>query len=98
MILFLFKIERGRVDAKAFASGLVRRVVKDMAEVATAIGAGYLYAAHAVAVVFDQTYGVSGGRIIKTGPAATAVEFSAAFKDGRAAGRADEVAGSLFMQ
>jgi hypothetical protein len=87
-------MERSGVDAIAQA-GRVRAIGEDVAEMASATGAGDLGASHAMAAVFVLFDVLLIKRIVKAGPAATGVEFGFRWKEFEATGSAEIYAGSL---
>src|ERR1035438_6840341 len=82
-----FEGERSGIDAVAQAGG-TRSVGKDVAQMAAAVGAGNLDAAHAQVPVLVLGNDRRVGRQQKAGPAAAGVELGPAQKQQRPAARA----------
>ncbi len=90
------KIERATIDAVALAGWLIESIVKQMTEMAAAVGADDLGAVHAMAAIIDQLDGALGRHIIEAWPAAATGKLGAAGKQRRAAGRTS-VQASVFI-
>ena len=87
MLLLVFEFEGGGVDAEALA-GRGGAVGEDVAEVASAGGAGDFDAVHAEGAVFVELDGVGGDGLEEAGPAGAGFVLGAGLEEGGVAGGA----------
>ena len=92
--LLFVEAQGGGVDAIAHSGG-VWAIGKDVAEMASAAGAGDLGSDHAVAAVCVLLDVVFGERIVKAGPAAMGVKLGLGRKELESAGGAEINSGSF---
>src|SRR5262245_33091838 len=71
----LIEVQRAAVDAETLAAAVARPVVEDVSEVAAAVGAQHLGAAHPVRTVLAQRHGVGDGGLGEARPAGAGLEL-----------------------